>query len=197
MPSQALLIVDVQNDFCPGGALAVPAGDRIIPVLNSYLKLFFSKKFPIFASRDWHPSRTKHFKEFGGIWPVHCVKETFGAQFHSDLQLPRSAIILSKGINPDEDGYSAFQGIDESGTSFGELLKERNITVLFVGGLATDYCVKSSVVDACQNGLKVNLLTDAISGVNLKREDSFAAVNEMVHCGAIKSNFSKVKSLLS
>jgi len=183
---KALLIVDVQNDFCPGGALAVPGGDRIIPILNQYIKLFHKTKLPIFASRDWHPKVTKHFKEFGGPWPVHCLQDSRGAKFHPDLNLPSTTIILSKGMDPKKDSYSAFQGVDKEGHSFLQILKKFNIKELYVGGLATDYCVKSSALDALKLGFEVKLLTDAMKGVNLKADDSKNAMEEMVKGGAEK-----------
>lgn len=191
-PKRALLIVDVQNDFCPGGALSVPEGDKIVPVLNRYIMIFSRKKWPIFASRDWHPKETKHFKQFGGLWPEHCIQSTRGAGFHPDLRLPRETIILSKGIDPDKDGYSAFQAVDSKGTEFFELLKSSGINELFVGGLATDYCVKSSVLDALKFGFKVKLLIDTIKGVNIKPKDSEQAIEEMVSRGAEKMTLEKL-----
>src|SRR4030042_3846541 len=100
---KALLVVDVQNDFCPGGALAVPQGDKIVPILNKYIKIFSRKKLPIFASRDWHPVRTAHFKDFGGVWPVHCIQNTNGSAFHPKLKIPKQTIFLYKGITPEKD----------------------------------------------------------------------------------------------
>ena len=120
---KALLIVDVQNDFCPKGALGVPEGDKVVGVLNKYIKIFSDKKLPIFASRDWHPKKTRHFKKFGGLWPIHCVADTKGAMFHSKLKLPKECIILSKGMDPDKDSYSAFQAVDSNGAIFFNLLK--------------------------------------------------------------------------
>lgn len=184
MSSKALLIVDVQNDFCPGGALAVPDGNTIISALNQYIKLFSQKKLPILLSRDWHPPVTKHFKKYGGLWPQHCLQDTQGAQFHPDLKLPGSRIILSKGMDPKADSYSAFQGLDSKGVSLETILRKNNINELYIGGLATDYCVKSSVLDALVRGLKVNLLTDAVKGVNLKADDSMHALGEMKRGGA-------------
>ena len=183
---KALLIVDVQNDFCPGGALAVPEGDEIVPILNKYMMIFSRKKWPIFASRDWHPKESKHFKKFGGPWPQHCIQNARGARLHPDLRLPKETILLSKGMDPDKDSYSAFQAVDSKGTGFIELLKSSGINELFIGGLATDYCVKSSVLDALKYGFKVKLLIDAIRGVNIKPEDSEQAIEEMVRGGAEK-----------
>jgi nicotinamidase/pyrazinamidase len=183
---RALLIVDLQNDFCPKGKLAVPGGDRIIPALNKYIKIFSEKRLPIFASRDWHPKKTKHFKKFGGLWPVHCVQNTKGAEFHPKLRLPKEVIIISKGMDPEIDAYSVFGGFDQYGQEFLNLLKILGISQLYVGGLATDYCVKSTVLDALRNGFKVKLLVDAIKGVDLKKGDSENAIEEMVKNGAKK-----------
>lgn len=180
---QALLIVDVQNDFCPGGALAVAEGDRVVSVLNQYIEAFSKKGLPVIASRDWHPRRTKHFQDFGGLWPVHCVENTSGAAFHPQLKLPPAAVIVSKGMDPEADSYSAFQATDAQGTGLLEILREKNIKELFVGGLATDYCVKASVVDAAKY-FQVYLLTDAVKGVNLRPGDSQKAVEEMRKAGA-------------
>jgi nicotinamidase/pyrazinamidase len=185
-PKKALLIVDIQNDFCPGGALAVPGGDKVVPVLNKYIKIFSKKKLPVFASRDWHPVRTRHFKDFGGVWPVHCIQNTNGAAFHPQLKLPKEAILLYKGMDPEKDSYSVFQAEDASGMSLLKLLHLLGIKELYAGGLATDYCVKSTVVDALKYGFKVRLLTDAIKGVNLKSSDSEKAIKEMVKRGAKK-----------
>lgn len=185
---KALLIVDVQNDFCPGGALAVPEGDKVVPVLNKYINIFTKKRLPIFASRDWHPVKTKHFKDFGGVWPAHCIQNTKGAAFHPKLKLPKETILLYKGMDPEKDSYSAFQAEDIRGTSFLKLLHMLGIKELYIAGLATDYCVKSSVLDALKNGFKVKLLIDAIKGVNLKPLDSEKAIKEMVKRGAKKIN---------
>jgi nicotinamidase/pyrazinamidase len=183
---KALLIVDVQNDFCPGGSLAVPQGDKIIAKLNRYIKIFSKNKLPIFASRDWHPVRSKHFKDFGGIWPAHCIQNTRGASFHPKLKLPKNTIILSKGMDSKEDSYSAFQAEDLRGMKLANLLKLFGVTELYAAGLATDYCVKDSVIDAAKFGFKVKLLIDAIKGVGLKKDDSEKAVKEMVKKGAKK-----------
>lgn len=183
---KALLVVDVQNDFCPGGALGVPEGDKIIPRLNKYVKIFSKNKLPVFASRDWHPVRTRHFRDFGGIWPVHCIQNTKGAAFHPKLKLPKEAILLYKGTDPEKDSYSVFQTEDASGMNFIKLLNRLGVKELYVGGLATDYCVKFSTIDALRQGFKVKLLMDAIKGVNLKPHDSEKAVKEMIKKGAKK-----------
>jgi nicotinamidase/pyrazinamidase len=180
----ALLIVDIQNDFCPGGALPVPDGDKVVPVLNRYIELFREEGLPIFASRDWHPEKTSHFKAYGGIWPVHCVQGSHGAEFHPDLELPPETVIISKGMDPGKDDYSAFQGVDYRGTIFAEILKEMGITKLYVGGLATDYCVRASVLEGLRHGLAVALLEDASRGVDIQQGDSLRAIAEMCGAGA-------------
>jgi len=189
---KALLVVDVQNDFCLGGSLAVPEGDKIVPVLNKYIDYFSKNKLPVFASRDWHPAKNKHFKQFGGVWPVHCVMHTKGAEFHPKLKLPKEAIILSKGMSPDQDSYSVFQAEDSNGMSFINLLKIFRIEEIYVGGLATDYCVNSSVSDALMKGFKVKLLMDAIKGVNLKPRDSEEAIEEMSKLGAKRTDLGRL-----
>jgi len=190
---KALLIVDVQNDFCPGGALAVPQGDKIVPVLNKYIKIFSRNKLPIFASRDWHPVRTAHFKDFGGVWPVHCIQNTNGAAFHPKLKIPKQAIFLYKGMDPEKDSYSVFQAEDLRGLNFFKILKLQGTKELYIAGLATDYCVKFSVLDGLKQGFKVRLLTDAIKGVDLKPGDSEKAIKEMVKRGAKKTTLKSIK----
>ncbi|MFH1853921.1 MAG: bifunctional nicotinamidase/pyrazinamidase [Candidatus Omnitrophota bacterium] len=183
---KTLLIVDVQNDFCPGGALGIKDGDKIIPFINKYIKIFASKRLPIFSSRDWHPKKTAHFKKFGGVWPQHCIQDTKGAAFHPKLRLPKEAILLYKGMDPEKDSYSAFQAQDENGMSLVNLLKILDIKELYIAGLATDYCVKFTAHDAIMEGFKVKILLDAIKGVNLKPDDSEIAIREMVKIGAKK-----------
>ena len=188
--NKALLIIDLQNDFCPGGALAVSDGDQIVAPLNRYISLFRKKKLPIIASRDWHPKRSKHFKPYGGLWPIHCIQRTKGARFHPCLKLPSSKIVISKGFRAGQDGYSAFEGLDAKGRNLIEIMKKEHIHELYIGGLATDYCVQSTVLDALNRKIKVNLLTDAIQGVNLKKDDSKKAIRKMVQRGARKVTLS-------
>jgi nicotinamidase/pyrazinamidase len=145
---KALLIADPQVDFCPGGALGIKDGDKIIPAVNAYVRSFAQRQLPIFITRDWHPKRTTHFKAYGGIWPKHCVHDTKGAAFHPGLRLPKEAIILSKGMDPHKDSYSAFHAYDYNHKELHHLLQIFGVTELYIGGLATDYCVKYSVLDA-------------------------------------------------
>jgi nicotinamidase/pyrazinamidase len=182
----ALIIVDVQNDFCPGGALAVSGGDEVIPVLNRVIERFSDAGLPIFATRDWHPQKTSHFSAYGGLWPAHCVQGTRGAEFHANLELENDIVVVSKGMAPDEDSYSGFQARDPSGARLAELLRRKAIERIIVGGLATDYCVKHTVLDGLKEGFKVLLLADAIRAVNLKPDDGELAIAEMVSAGAVK-----------
>jgi nicotinamidase/pyrazinamidase len=178
-----LLMVDPQNDFCPGGSLAVAEGDAVMPVLSTWAEAAERAGIPIFVSRDWHPQRTIHFQEYGGVWPPHCVMNTPGAEFHADLRLPASARIVSKGMGETEDAYSAFQARDETGKPLKTLLDDSGIRHVFVGGLATDYCVKSTALDALQQGFKVTLIPDAIRAVNLNATDGQLAMADMQAAG--------------
>ena len=186
MGHSALLLVDVQNDFCPGGALAVPNGDRVIPVLTTLAAQFAEVGLPVFASRDWHPPDTTHFKSQGGPWPPHCVAGTPGAAFHPALQLPADAIVVSKGQDKKDDGYSAFEGTSSDGRTLADHLRERGITQLYVGGLATDYCVRASALDARKAGLEVTLVAGGIAGI--AEETSRRALDEMRSAGVAVSD---------
>jgi nicotinamidase/pyrazinamidase len=181
LPGTALLIVDVQVDFCAGGPLPVPNGDRVVPVLNRYIETALACATPIYLSRDWHPIITRHFRRFGGEWPVHCVQRTAGAKFHAELDIPHFSVIVSKGQDPARPGYSAFEGTTPWGTSFIRDLQARGVRHLFIGGLATDYCVKHSALDARRAGFKVTLLGDAIAGIT--EEGSVQAIDQMRQAG--------------
>src|SRR6184192_2394304 len=154
----ALLVVDIQNDFCPGGALGVPGGDEIIPRVNRTVALFERRHRPVLFTRDWHPRETKHFKEFGGAWPAHCIQGTKGARFHPDLQLPAGSLILSKGMDPEQDSYSAFQAFTDRGRDLESTLLELDVDELFICGLATDYCVRATTLDGLRRGLPFGAL---------------------------------------
>jgi nicotinamidase/pyrazinamidase len=181
------LVVDVQRDFLPGGALGVPDGDAVVPVLNRYLALARRKKLPVYASRDWHPKNHCSFRPQGGPWPEHCVAETPGAAFAPDLELPADAVVIDKATRADADAYSAF-----SGTSLAESLRGRGVTRLLAGGLATDYCVLNTVRDALKEGFDVLLLEDAIRAVNVNPGDGERAEGEMRQAGAIPVNFEQL-----
>jgi nicotinamidase/pyrazinamidase len=178
-----LLIVDLQNDFCPGGSLAVTEGDTIIPQINRYIELFRAHGLPVIASRDWHPPVTDHFSRYGGQWPPHCIQGSAGADFHPALRLPDDVTVVSKGSDPHRDDYSAMQAILASGLTLEEQLRKNGVTQLYVCGLATDYCVKWSVLDALREGFGVTLLTDAVKGVELSPGDSLRAREEVAAAG--------------
>lgn len=176
---RALIIVDVQNDFCPGGSLAVSHGGEVVSPLNRLAREFLDRKEPVFKTRDWHPVKTKHFAAFGGTWPVHCVQGTPGAEFHPDLIDDPRVTIISKGINERADGYSGFDG-----TNLATLLREEGVEEIWVGGLATDYCVKHTVLDGLKSGFRVKALADAMRPVNINPDDGQKAVEEMRAAGA-------------
>ena len=191
----ALLIVDVQNDFFHGGQFTIPESEMILPVLNDYIGKFSASNLTIIATRDWHPVVTLHFEQYGGKWPLHCIANTSGAQFYPDLLLPEQAIVISKGMRPEDDSYSAFQGIDSTGRLLEEILRDHKITTLSICGLTTDYCIKYSTLHALQRGLRVVLLLDAIKGLNLLPSDSIRSIDEMIRAGAdvvTKESFSLI-----
>lgn len=175
----ALIIVDVQNDFLPGGALAVAHGDEVVPVLNRYIDLFLTKGMPIIATRDWHPVNHCSFHAQGGPWPPHCIANTPGAAFAADLKLPAEAIIISKAVAPEKDAYSGFEG-----TELEAVLRSHGVRRLFIGGLATDYCVLNTVNDALENRYQVYVLSDAIRAVNVNPDDGLKAERAMTDKGA-------------
>jgi nicotinamidase/pyrazinamidase len=175
---RALIVVDVQNDFCPGGALAVPNGDQVIAPLNGLIEEFLARGEQVYKSRDWHPAETKHFAASGGTWPVHCVQKTHGAEFHHDLIDDPRIEIISKGLG-DEDSYSALDGTD-----LAERLHAAGVEEIWVGGLATDYCVKQTVLDSLKEGFKVKAITSAMRAVELHPGDGQRAIEEMQQAGA-------------
>jgi nicotinamidase/pyrazinamidase len=183
-PRAALLVVDIQKDFCAGGALAAPGGVEIIPAVNRHVADASSRGIPVYATRDWHPPRTSHFKEYGGEWPPHCVQGTAGAQFHPDLRLPPDAIIVNKGDDPVRHGYSAFDGHTSDGKALLDDLRDRRITRVYVAGIATDYCVRESALDALKAGLEVRVLPDAIAGIDVRPGDAQRALDEISAAGA-------------
>jgi len=180
----ALLIVDVQNDFCPGGALQIVGGDRVVEPINRAVEYFTAAGWPILASRDWHPPETRYFRPCGGVWPIHCVQGTKGAAFHPGLTLPEGTVVLSKGINPELDGYSAFEGVTGDGRMLAELLRDLEVRKLYLSGLATDYCVLCTTLEALRNGFKVTVLTDAVAGVEVVPGESACAIEDMKNAGA-------------
>ena len=185
----ALLVVDVQNDFLPGGALAVIEGDAIIPRLNEYIHLFFETGRPVLASRDWHPAETTHFRAQGGPWPPHCVQNTPGAEFHPQLDMRPAVEVFSKGMGVDEDAYSAFQARTAGGVLLPDRLHELGVERVYIGGLTLDYCVQSSALDALAAGLEATVLVDATRAVNVKPHDAELAVEELIRAGAELATF--------
>jgi nicotinamidase/pyrazinamidase len=185
----ALIVVDVQNDFCPGGALPVREGDQVVPVFNRYLELFEKAKAPVYAARDWHPKNHSSFKEQGGPWPPHCVQDTEGARFHPDLKLPHNTTIISKAWHPQDESYSEFEG-----TNLELYLKRQGVRRLLIGGLATDYCVRATTLDARRLGFETFLLTDAIRGIDVKGGDSERAIEEMKKAGAVPLTVEDVRA---
>jgi nicotinamidase/pyrazinamidase len=175
----ALLIVDVQRDFLPGGSLAVPRGDEVVPVLNRYTGIARRKGMPVLASRDWHPGRHCSFREQGGPWPPHCIAGSSGAEFAPGLELPTDSVIVSKATRADTDAYSAF-----AGTGLARRLRALGVKRLLIGGLATDYCVLNTVLDARREGFEVLLLQDAVRAVEVKPGDGERAVRAMEEAGA-------------
>jgi len=173
-PHDALIVVDVQNDFLPGGALAVAEGNRVLGPLNELMPRFSH----VYATRDWHPRNHKSFAAHGGPWPFHCVQGTRGAELSSRLDQGRIGAVISKGTEPETEGYSAFDGTDLAAR-----LKKEGVTRVFVGGLATDYCVKATALDARKRRFPVVVVTDAIAAVKVKPEDEPAALDAMRTAG--------------
>src|SRR5436190_14013442 len=175
---RALIVVDVQNDFCPGGSLAVPQGDEVVAPLNRLIEEFLENGEPVFKTRDWHPPVTHHFAAYGGTWPVHCIQNTKGAEFHPDLVDNKHIRIVSKGLG-DEDSYSGFDGTD-----LALQLRRLGVEEVWIGGLATDYCVKNTVLDALKEGFTVKAIEDAMRPVELQPGDGERALAEMRAAGA-------------
>jgi nicotinamidase/pyrazinamidase len=175
---RALIVVDVQNDFCPGGALAVARGDEVVAPLNRLLDVFLANGEPVIKSRDWHPAITKHFADYGGTWPVHCVQNSRGAEFHPELRDDPRIQVVSKGLG-DTDCYSAF-----GETDLASRLRQQGVAEVWVGGLATDYCVKNTVLDALKLGFAVKAVESAMRAVDLNPGDGERALAEMRAAGA-------------
>lgn len=174
-----LLVVDVQNDFVAGGALAVPAGEEVVPVLNGWIRRFEDAGLPVIYSRDWHPPDHCSFAEQGGPWPAHCVRGTPGAEFVEGLEMRRDAVVVSKAMDPEREEYSDFA----DGT-FEEILREIGVSRLTVGGLATDYCVRATVLDALAAGFETSVIADAIRAVDVTPGDGARALAQMEEAGA-------------
>lgn len=169
---RALLIVDVQNDFCPGGALAVPRGDNVVPVINELMK----KVDVVLASKDWHPEKSVHFDK----WPVHCVQNSKGADFYPRLDSTKIQQVFLKGTRDKDDGYSAFEA---TSADLENVLRQKQVTELYVTGLATDYCVRASALDAVKKGFRTFVVTDAVEAVNVNPDDGQKSLDEMRKAG--------------
>jgi nicotinamidase/pyrazinamidase len=170
----ALIVVDPQNDFCPGGSLAVPEGDTIFPAVNRAMPRFRH----VLATQDWHPPEHRYFQEYGGPWPYHCLQGTRGAEFHPGLDARGIQEVVQKGIDPNLDGYSGF-----AGTDLAQRLHARAVRRVFIAGLATDYCVKATAIEAISNGFETYVLTDAIRPVEVQPGDGERALQAMVDAG--------------
>jgi nicotinamidase/pyrazinamidase len=196
--------VDPQNDFCPGGTLGVKDGDTIMPGLNQLARLARTANGIVVVTRDWHPTETNHFENRGGPWPVHCVSGTKGAEFHEDLEIIEGDIIISKGTHVDEDAYSGFQGADDTGRTLEQIITpvhdER--VIVTIGGLATDYCDRATVLDGLSvadkhvDSIKIIAVTDAMKGVNINPGDDEKALREMQEAGAVLLTVNEVANHL-
>ena len=178
-PGDMLLVTDIQNDFLPGGSLAVSGGEELVPILNRYIEAFASQGLPVYATRDWHPQQHCSFRPQGGPWPIHCVAGSQGAEFAAALTLPPDATVISKATSRDQEAYSSFHGTD-----LDRRLRKAGIQRIFIGGLATDYCIISTVRDARQLGYDVFVLADAIRAVDVQPGDGARAEAEMEGLGA-------------
>ncbi len=187
-PDAALVVVDLQNDFAdPAGGLSVAGGEAIVPIVNREIAMAVAAGATVAVTQDWHPQVTPHFARDGGVWPVHCVADTWGAELHPDLVVPDGAIRIRKGANG-EDGYSGFTMRDPisgetTATELETQLRARGVRRVVVVGLATDYCVKATALDAQRLGFETALLTDAIAAVDLAEGDGARAIEEMRDAG--------------
>jgi len=186
--SDALLVIDMQYDFLPGGSLGVPEGDQVLAPINEAMARFAARGLPVYASRDWHPENHCSFTACGGPWPPHCVAETRGAAFSDELALPADTVIISKADTADVDAYSAFNG-----TALADHLRGHGITRVFVCGLATDYCVLNTALDALKNGFETVILPEAMRAVNVQPEDGERAIAQMREAGATAATLAELE----
>ncbi len=177
----ALILVDIQNDFCPGGSLAVPEGDQVVPVANRLMPYF-----PVVVTtQDWHPPNHCSFQAQGGPWPPHCVQNTRGAELHPELDRTYITDQVRKGFLAEKDAYSGFEGVDAHGRSLDALLRTKGVHEVYVVGLATDYCVRATVLDALHLGFKTHAVVDGMRAVNVQPGDDRKALAEMEAAGAV------------
>jgi nicotinamidase/pyrazinamidase len=179
-----LLIVDIQNDFLPGGALGVKEGNEIIDPVNRAVQIFLQNRLPVLYSRDWHPPNHCSFLAYGGPWPPHCIRDTAGAAFSAEMAMPKAPLVFSKGINAEMEQYSAFDAVDEGGSPLRQILQRFRVKRVFIGGLATDYCVLNSAIDLLKAGYDVVVLRDACRAVNVDPTDGEKAFDRMIAEGA-------------
>ncbi|MDG6991179.1 MAG: isochorismatase family protein [Nitrososphaerota archaeon] len=191
MAKAALLVVDVQNDFFPGGALPVPHADAMIPDLDRVISAFADAGLPVFFTRDWHPVNHCSFKALGGPWPPHCVQGTPGAEIHKSIPMPAGSQLVSKGDDPDRDAYSGFQGTD-----LADRLGKLGVTDVYIGGLAVEYCVRTTTKDALLDGFAAHVIVDCVGGLEVRKGDSAAALREMEDSGASTVTSSEVIALV-
>jgi nicotinamidase/pyrazinamidase len=178
--NSAFILVDIQNDFCPGGALAVPEGNLIVEPVNRLMPLF---PF-VAATKDWHPANHCSFRQFGGDWPPHCIQNTFGAELHRGIDIQRIDLVAVKGFTREKDVFQGLNAEGPDGTTLDTVLRDRNVETIFVAGLATDYCVHGTVLDAIEKGYKLKVILGAIKAVDVKPGDGDRAIREMISCGA-------------
>jgi nicotinamidase/pyrazinamidase len=178
--SSVLILVDIQNDFCPGGSLAVKGGDEIVPVVNRLIQAFPT----VVSTQDWHPAHHISFQERGGPWPPHCVQGTRGAQLHRGIETARITNYFKKASDPDRDAYSEFEGFDAEGRPLDTYLHNRGIRRIYLVGLATDYCVRATAIDGLRSGYETYVVTDAVRAVNVDQNDGNKALTEMAGLGA-------------
>lgn len=185
--SDALLVIDMQYDFLPGGSLGVPEGDQVLAPVNAAMAQFAARGLPVYASRDWHPVNHCSFTDRGGPWPPHCVADTRGAAFSEELALPADTVIISKADSADADAYSAFNG-----TALADHLRQHGVTRVFVCGLATDYCVLNTALDARAAGFETVILPEAMRAVNVQAQDGERALAQMREAGATMATLAQL-----
>lgn len=194
LPADALIVVDMQNDFMPGGALPVPNALTIIPSVNRYVELFEEKKATIVFTRDWHPEDHISFRSRGGPWPPHCIQNTQGAELHPALRIPRTAVVVSKAFREDEEAYSGFKGVElESKRDLHTILRGREVRRVFVAGVATEYCVRATALDAVDLGYQVFLLIDSVKGIDRPPGSEKRAIDEMLERGVVAITLSDIE----
>lgn len=188
----ALLVIDVQNDFCPGGSLAIEQGDKVVGPLNRIIDAFSSKGLPVLFTRDWHPQNHVSFLTRGGRWPPHCMQGTQGARLHPRLKVPRASIVVDKGDNSEKEAYSGFQG-----TGLETILRALDVDEVFLGGIATEYCVKETAFDALRRGFRTSVMEDCVRAVEARKGDGRRALEQVEKHGATLTTSGRVAERLA